>query len=99
MKQAMFTQSLSDFGLKIGDDGKLVRLDGRCIKKYPAFDDWLHRLKPGERLPRGRYFRNKKPGLPFFIIDEFHTHHSVDTFTRPLQNLVCNYPHKISEFT
>ncbi|EDJ7578860.1 hypothetical protein CHO64_24725 [Salmonella enterica subsp. enterica serovar Muenchen] len=57
----------------MGDDGKLVRLDGSRIKTYPAFDDWLRRLKPGERLPRGRYFRNKKPGLPFFILDEFHT--------------------------
>lgn len=99
MKQAMFTQSFSDFGLKIGDDGKLVRLNGSRIKTYPAFDYWLHRLKSGERLPRGRYFRNKKPGLPFFSIDEFHTLGGVDTFARSLQNLVRDYSHKISDFT
>ena len=50
------TQSLADFGLKAGDNGKLVRLDGSRIKTHAAFRDWLYRLRPGERLPRGRYF-------------------------------------------
>ncbi|EDS1428636.1 hypothetical protein GRK09_004469, partial [Salmonella enterica] len=56
------TQSLSDFGLKLGDDGKLVRLDGSRIKTNAAFKEWIYKLKAGERLPRGRYFKNKRPG-------------------------------------
>ncbi|EIU9113068.1 hypothetical protein L6706_004632 [Salmonella enterica] len=66
------TQRLSDFGIKIGDDGKLIRLDGSRIKHYAAEKEWLHKLKAGECLPRGKFFRNKKPGKPLIIIDEFH---------------------------
>lgn len=66
------TQRLSDFGLKIGDDGKLIRLDGSRIKNYAAEKEWMHKLKAGECLPRGKFFRNKKPGKPLIIIDEFH---------------------------
>lgn len=39
-------------------------------KSRPAFQDWIYRLKKGERLPRGRYFAGKKPGCPLKIIDE-----------------------------
>lgn len=39
-------------------------------KSHPAFQDWIYRLKKGERLPRGRYFAGKKPGCPLKIIDE-----------------------------
>lgn len=56
------TQRLSDFGLKIGDDGKLIHLDGSRIKIYAAEKEWLYKLKSGECLPRGKFFRNKKPG-------------------------------------
>lgn len=66
------TQSLSDFGFKIGNDGKLKRLDGSRIKIYAAEKEWLHRLKAGECFPRGKFFRNKKPGKPLVCIDEFH---------------------------
>ncbi|EIT8874392.1 hypothetical protein L3T36_004688, partial [Salmonella enterica subsp. enterica serovar Newport] len=38
------TQSLSDFGLKLGDDGKLVRLDGSRIKTNAAFKEWIYKL-------------------------------------------------------
>lgn len=65
-------QTLADFGVKRGTDGKLVRLDGSRIKNNPAYKEWLYRLKSGERLPRGRYFRNKKPGRPIMMMDEFH---------------------------
>ncbi|EAR4482024.1 hypothetical protein EOG54_20360 [Salmonella enterica] len=40
-------------------------------KPRPAFQDWICRLKKGERLPRGRYFVGKKPGRPLQIIDDF----------------------------
>lgn len=67
------TQSLAGIGLKVGDDGKLVRLDGSRIKTHAAFKEWQHKLKRNERLPRGRYFRNKKPGKPSILLDEFHS--------------------------
>ncbi len=47
----MVTQSLADFGRY-------------SYKPRPAFQDWIERLKTGERLPRGRYFVGKKPGGP-----------------------------------
>lgn len=65
-------QTLASFGAKIGADGKLVRLDGSRIKRNPAYKEWLYRLKAGERLPRGRFFRKKKPGRPIMMMDEFH---------------------------
>lgn len=67
-----FTQSLADFGVKRDADGKLVRLDGSRLKHHFAFRDWQHSLKHGERLPRGCFFRGKKPGRPLVIIDEMH---------------------------
>ncbi len=44
---------------------------GTPQRRRTAFDDWLHQLSPGERLPRGRYFRGKKPGRPVYFMDEF----------------------------
>ncbi|EBW4027513.1 hypothetical protein DPF09_22440 [Salmonella enterica subsp. enterica serovar Agona] len=73
VKTVQVTQSLSDLGLKLGSDGKLVRLDGSRIKSNAAFKEWLYKLKAGERLPRGRYFKNKRPGKPLMILDEFHS--------------------------
>ncbi|WP_052271992.1 hypothetical protein [Pantoea sp. CFSAN033090] len=67
------TQRLADFGVKIGDDGSLVSLNGSRIKNHAAYKEWIHRLKPGERLPRGRFFRGKRPGRPLMILDEFHS--------------------------
>lgn len=69
------TQSLSDFGFKIGNDGKLIRLDGNRIKNYAAEKEWIGKLKHGDRLPRGKFFRNKKAGKPLVIVDEFHNFH------------------------
>ncbi|HFX7453108.1 TPA: hypothetical protein ACULF1_004281 [Escherichia coli] len=51
------TQSLADFGRY-------------SYKPRPAFQDWIERLKTGERLPRGRYFVGKKPGGRMVFIDE-----------------------------
>ncbi|HBU0299448.1 hypothetical protein C4Z35_006310 [Klebsiella pneumoniae subsp. pneumoniae] len=53
----MVTQSLADFGRY-------------SYKPRPAFQDWIERLKTGERLPRGRYFVGKKPGGRLVLIDE-----------------------------
>ncbi|NIG16296.1 hypothetical protein F3J36_19980 [Pantoea sp. Cy-640] len=44
---------------------------GNVRRRRPAFDEWVRKLHPGDRLPRGRYFRDKKPGLPFLLMDEF----------------------------
>ncbi|UVG03194.1 hypothetical protein NWT87_28440 (plasmid) [Klebsiella pneumoniae] len=51
----MVTQSLADFGRY-------------SYKPRPAFQDWIERLKTGERLPRGRYFVGKKPGGRLVLI-------------------------------
>lgn len=43
----------------------------RHIKKTSAFDEWRKRLRPNDRLPRGRFFKGKKAGPAFFFMDEF----------------------------
>lgn len=40
-------------------------------KPHPAFQDWINKLKKGERLPRGRFFAGKKSGTRLSILDEF----------------------------
>nr|WP_227543306.1 hypothetical protein [Klebsiella pneumoniae] len=57
----MVTQSLADFGRY-------------SYKPRPAFQDWIERLKTGERLPRGRYFVGKKHGGRTVLIDELGEH-------------------------
>ncbi|WP_261643111.1 hypothetical protein [Erwinia mallotivora] len=71
-RTVVVTQKLADFGVKLDAHGKLVHHDGSRIKHNYAFKDWQHRLKRGERLPRGRFFRGKKPGRPLVVIDEMH---------------------------
>lgn len=44
---------------------------GPVRRRRPAFDDWLHQLSHKDRVPRGRYFRGKRPGRPLMIVDEF----------------------------
>lgn len=39
-------------------------------KWRPAFREWQFKLRRGERLPRGKYFRGKNPGRPIMILDE-----------------------------
>lgn len=36
-----------------------------------AFTDWQHRLKRGDKLPRGKFFRGKKAGRPLVAVDEY----------------------------
>lgn len=36
------------------------------------FTEWQHKLKRGDKLPRGKFFRGKKAGKPVFIMDEAH---------------------------
>lgn len=74
-KVIQITQSLHDFGFKIDENGKLVRLDGSRIKNHAAEKEWIAKLRHGERLPRGKFFRNKKAGKPLVIVDEFHDFH------------------------
>jgi len=44
---------------------------GPVRRRRPAFDDWLHQLSRKDRVPRGRYFRGKRPGKPLIMVDEF----------------------------
>lgn len=39
--------------------------------KNAAYREWLLRLRPGDQLPRGRFFRRKEKLSPFFIYDEW----------------------------
>jgi hypothetical protein len=74
------TQSLHDFGFKIDENGKLVRLDGGRIRLYTAEREWIEKLTSGDRLPRGKFFRNKKAGKSLVIVDEFHDFHWKQNF-------------------
>ncbi len=40
-------------------------------RKTAAFEEWRQKLNHGDRLPRGRFFKGKKPGRKFVVIDEF----------------------------
>ncbi|MDF7662840.1 hypothetical protein PUG81_28160 [Erwiniaceae bacterium L1_54_6] len=44
---------------------------GSLPRQRPAFKDWIVRLKRGEQLPRGKFFKGKKPGRPPLLVDEF----------------------------
>jgi len=58
MKITTFTQSADMF-------------KGSVRRRRPAFDEWLHQLSRKDRVPRGRYFRGKRPGKHLIIVDEF----------------------------
>ncbi|MBP2200542.1 hypothetical protein HA50_26490 [Pantoea cypripedii] len=60
-------------GLTITQSADMFK--GNVRRCRPAFDEWARKLHPGDRLPRGRYFRDKKPGLPLLIMDEFWLFH------------------------
>jgi len=37
-----------------------------------VFQDWQYKLKRGDKLPRGNWFKGKKAGKPYQVIDEAH---------------------------
>ncbi|WGO96417.1 hypothetical protein QCD61_28380 (plasmid) [Pseudomonas viciae] len=40
-------------------------------RKTAAFEEWREKLNKGDRLPRGRFFKGKRPGRKLVVIDEF----------------------------
>lgn len=42
----------------------------RKMAKEAPFKEWQHKLTPGDRLPRGKFFKGKSAGQPLFIMDE-----------------------------
>lgn len=40
-------------------------------RKTAAFEEWRQKLNRGDRLPRGRFFKGKKPGRRLVVLDEF----------------------------
>lgn len=40
-------------------------------RKTAAFEEWREKLSRGDRLPRGRFFKGKRPGRKHVVIDEF----------------------------
>lgn len=69
--QEMLTQMRSP-GIKIATFTQSADMfKGPARRHRPAFDDWIHQLSRNDRVPRGRYFRGKRPGKPLIIVDEF----------------------------
>lgn len=61
--------------------------------KTAAFREWQHKQHPNDKLPRGPFFRNKKPGKPLLIMDEFHMYLAETQFPfpyRPASSMVTN---------
>lgn len=44
----------------------------RTHLRVAAFRDWQHRLNRGDKLPRGTFFKGKRAGKPFIMMDEAH---------------------------
>lgn len=40
-------------------------------RKTAAFEEWRQKLNRGDRLPRGRFFKGKRPGRQLVVMDEF----------------------------
>lgn len=40
-------------------------------RKTAAFEEWRQKLSRGDRLPRGKFFKGKRPGKKPVLIDEF----------------------------
>lgn len=40
-------------------------------RKNAAFEEWRQKLNRGDRLPRGRFFKDKRPGRKLLVMDEF----------------------------
>ncbi len=39
-------------------------------RRTAAFEEWRQKLNYSDRLPRGKFFKDKKPGRKLFVIDE-----------------------------
>nr|WP_011922924.1 hypothetical protein [Pseudomonas fluorescens]CAM96147.1 hypothetical protein pQBR0115 [Pseudomonas fluorescens SBW25] len=42
-----------------------------CRRKTAAFEEWRLKLNLSDRLPRGRFFKGKRPGRKLVVMDEF----------------------------
>lgn len=61
MKTVTIKQSIDDFKSRL-----------QSLKKYsPAFEFYIKKLNHGEKLPRGKYFKNRVAGNKPVIMDEF----------------------------
>lgn len=63
------TQNYEDLRAAHSGDGVHKCGQKNRTKGNPAFRDWQYRLRRGERLPRGRFFRGKKAGRPSVLLD------------------------------
>lgn len=52
-------------------DNEKYEAAARKHLKAAAFTDWQNRLKRGDKLPRGKFFRGKKAGRPLVAVDEY----------------------------
>ena len=74
MSADIVTQSIDDFDAEVIERAK-ARLQSAetAIYSHPgknaAFRVWRRKLRRGERLPRGRFFKGKRAGMTM-IVDE-----------------------------
>tara|TARA_Y100000780_G_C13548965_1_gene364526 strand:- start:51 stop:275 length:225 start_codon:yes stop_codon:yes gene_type:complete len=66
----MLTSSRPKFGTQIVPVVQELTEYKRLAGKNAAFRQWQQKLKRGEKLPRGKFFKGKKAGKPLFIMDE-----------------------------
>lgn len=72
MKTVTIKQSIDDLKSKI-----------QSLNKYsPAFEFYIKKLNRGDKLPRGKYFKNRIAGHKPVIMDEFWIGKNVSTFIR-----------------
>lgn len=65
-------QQAREYGVNLHEYSQSADMfKGRYRRRCPAFEDWIRQLSSGDKLPRGSYFRGKKPGKPLYIVDEF----------------------------
>lgn len=41
------------------------------LRKTAAFEEWRQKLNRGDRLPRGKFFKGKRPGKKIVLVDEY----------------------------
>ncbi|USD58895.1 hypothetical protein J4N45_10170 [Vibrio sp. SCSIO 43140] len=67
-------------GLNIEQLNAMSKRKEKYRLKTAAFLEWQHKLNRNDTLPRGRFFRNKRPGPPVLAIDEAHRYYSGNSF-------------------
>jgi hypothetical protein len=71
----MSTSSTALSGKRVGSAVHYITQKASDLSKPrygTVFKDWLYKLKRGDKLPRGKWFKCKKAGKPYLVMDEAH---------------------------